>query len=183
MSGRPTRQFRKQMTKPGGPRNLKRRPMFTKKRSRTLRLVLASLTPLPSGKRPSMSGFLLIPILLGVLFAGTVAGQANAEALREEIRLADRLIAALESENAALRLRLETEKAANATLRELNETRRAESAALREALAAKNEAIAAKDDAIAAQEKLIADLKKRRGSLWKRLGDVAIGAAVGAIFR
>ena len=118
-----------------------------------------------------------------MLFAGTAAGQTNADALREEIRLADRLIAALESENAALRLRLETEKAANATLRELNETRRAESDALREALAAKNEAIAAKDAALAAQEKLIADLKKRRGSLWKRLGDFAIGAVVGAVLR
>ncbi|MBX3294785.1 MAG: hypothetical protein KF762_03655 [Acidobacteria bacterium] len=130
-----------------------------------------------------MNGFLLIPILLGVLFAGTAAGQANADALREEIRLADRLIAALESENAALRLRLETEKAANATLRELNETRRAEANALREALAAKNEAIAAKDAALAAQQKLIAELKKRRTSLWKRLGDIAVGVALGAIFR
>lgn len=118
-----------------------------------------------------------------MLFAGTAAGQANADALREEIRLADRLIAALESENAALRLRLETEKAANATLRELNETRRAEANALREALAAKNEAIAAKDAALAAQQKLIAELKKRRTSLWKRLGDIAVGVALGAIFR
>lgn len=157
--------------------------MFTKKRSHTLRPGSASLTLVPSGRRPSLNGFLLIPILLGVLFAGTAAGQANADALREEIRLADRLIAALESENAALRLRLETEKAANATLRELNETRRAEADALREALAAKNEAIAAKDDALAAQQKLIAELKKRRTSLWKRLGDIAIGVALGAIFR
>lgn len=157
--------------------------MFTKKRSHTSRPGLASLTPVPSGKRPSLSGFLLIPILLGVLFAGTAVGQTNADALREEIRLADRLIAALESENAALRLRLETEKAANATLRELNKTRRAESDALREALGAKNEAIAAKDAALAAQEKLIGDLKKRRGSLWKRLGDIAIGAVLGAVLR
>jgi len=157
--------------------------MFTKKRSHTSRRGLASLTPVPSGSLPSLSGFLLIPILLGVLFAGTAAGQTSADALREEIRLADRLIAALESENAALRLRLETEKAANSTLRELNETRRAESDALREALAAKNEAIAAKDAALATQEKLIGELKKRRGSLWKRLGDIAIGAVLGAVLR
>lgn len=157
--------------------------MHIKKRSHTSRPGSASLTPVPSGSLASLSGFLLIPILLGVLFAGTAAGQTNADALREEIRLADRLIAALESENAALRLRLETEKAANATLRELNETRRAESDALREALAAKNEAIAAKDAALAAQEMLIADLKKRRGSLWKRLGDIAIGAVLGAVLR
>ena len=67
--------------------------MLTKKRSHTLRPGSASLTPVPSGSLPSLSGFLLIPILLGVLFAGTAAGQTNADTSRE-IRLADRLIAA-----------------------------------------------------------------------------------------
>ena len=101
----------------------------------------------------------------------------------EELRLADRLIEALERENAALKTRLATEQQANAVLKELNETRKSETEALRQTVAAKNETIAAKDAVITAQDKLIARLKIKRTSIWKRLGDIAIGAAAGAIFR
>jgi hypothetical protein len=100
-----------------------------------------------------------------------------------EITLADRLIDALKRENAALKTRLDTERSANAILIELNETRKSESNALRQTVAAKNETIAAKDAVITAQDKLIATLKTKRTSIWKRIGDIAIGAAVGAVLR
>jgi uncharacterized protein YicC (UPF0701 family) len=86
-------------------------------------------------------------------------------------------------ENSALKLRLETEKRANALLTELNETRRAEGEALKTTVAAKNETIAAKDTAIAAQDKLIGTLKTKKRSLWSRIADIAIGAAIGAVLK
>ncbi len=101
----------------------------------------------------------------------------------EELRLANRLIEALERENAALRTRLETEQQANAILKELNETRKSETDALRQTIAAKNETIAAKDAVITEQDKLIAGLQTKRTSIWKRLSDIAIGAAAGSILR
>lgn len=103
--------------------------------------------------------------------------------LTEELTLTDRLIDALERENAALKTRLDTERSANAILIELNETRKSESEALRQTIAAKNETIAAKDSVITAQDKLIAGLKIKRTSIWKRIGDIAIGAAVGSALR
>ena len=93
------------------------------------------------------------------------------------------MIDALETENAALKSRLETEKRANALLNELNETRRAETEALKATVTAKNETIAAKDAAIAAQDKLIGSLKTKKRSVWSRIADIAIGAAIGAILR
>jgi len=99
------------------------------------------------------------------------------------ITLTDRLIDALERENAALKTRLDTERSANAILLELNETRKSESDALRQTIAAKNETIAAKESVITAQDKLIGTLKTKRTSIWKRIGDIAIGAAIGAILR
>ncbi len=116
---------------------------------------------------------LLMPTLLVAICSVTAAAQAQTQT--DELELADRLIVALERENAALKERLDTERAANAVLIELNETRKTESAALREALAAKNETIAAKDEVIDAQDNLIGELKQRTTSIWKRIGDIAIG--------
>ena len=110
-------------------------------------------------------------------------GTPKGVTLTEELRLADRLISALERENTALKERLATEQSANAVLKELNETRKSEAEALRQTLAAKNETLAAKDAVIAAQDSLIAGLKTRRSSIWKRIGDIAIGAAIGAVLR
>jgi len=93
------------------------------------------------------------------------------------------LIDALETENTALRSRLETERAATKLLSELNETRRRESEALKETVAAKNETIAAKDAAIAAQEKLIDHLKTKKRSVWSRIADIAIGAGLIAVLK
>jgi hypothetical protein len=93
------------------------------------------------------------------------------------------LIDALESENAALRTRLETEKRAEQMLEELNATRRSEADALRRAIDAKNETIAAKDRVIAAQERLIETLKRKKSSPWKRVLDVLVGVGVGAILK
>lgn len=118
-------------------------------------------------------------MLLAVIFSVSVAAQTQ----NDELTLANRLIDALERENAALRQRLETEKAANAVLIEMNETRKSETEALRETLATKNEAIAAKEAVIAAQDTLIERLKTKRTSLWKRIGDIAIGAAIGTVLR
>ncbi|QYO65521.1 hypothetical protein [Leptolyngbya sp. 7M] len=126
-----------------------------------------------------LKNFLLIPMLLAAIFSVSAVAQDNSE----EVRLANRLIEALERENAALRHRLDTEKAANAVLIELNQTRKSETDALREALRAKNETIAAKDAAIAAQEKLIAELRTKRTSIWRRIGDVAAGIALGALLK
>ncbi len=99
------------------------------------------------------------------------------------VTLTERLIDALERENAALKMRLDTERSANAILLELNEARKSESDALRETVKAKNETIAAKDSAIAAQDKLIDELKTKRPSILKRIGDIALGAALGAVLR
>ncbi len=101
----------------------------------------------------------------------------------DELRASRILIDALDTENAALRSRLETEKRSNVLLVELSETRRAENDALKTALAAKNETIAAKDSAIAAQDKLIGTLKTKKRSIWSRVGDILIGAAAVAILK
>ncbi len=118
-------------------------------------------------------------MLLAAIFSGSAAGQER----DDDIAVTDRLIEALERENAALRQRLATEQKANALLAEINETRKAENAALRETLAAKNETISAKNAALDAQERLIRDLRERRRSVWARIGDIAIGAAIGAVLR
>jgi hypothetical protein len=101
----------------------------------------------------------------------------------DELRASRILIDALETENAALRSRLETEKLANKLLNELTETRRAEVDALKATVAAKNETIAAKDAAMTAQDKLIEKLNSKKRPIWSRIGDIAIGAAVGAILK
>ena len=101
----------------------------------------------------------------------------------DELNASRVLIDALETENAVIKSRLETEKRANALLTELNETRRAESEALKSTVAAKNETIAAKDSAIAAQDKLIGSLKTKKRSIWSRIADIAIGAAIGAVIK
>lgn len=104
-------------------------------------------------------------------------------AAADELRVSRILTDALDTENAALRVRLETEKRANELLAELNETRRAESEALKTAVAAKNETIAAKDAAIAAQEKLIEQLKTKKRSPWSRVADILLAAGVMAILK
>jgi len=104
-------------------------------------------------------------------------------AAADELRASRILIDALETENAALRARLATEKRANELLAELNETRRAENDALKTTVAAKNETMAAKDTAIAAQDKLIATLKTKKRSVWARIADILLGAGVIAILK
>ena len=101
----------------------------------------------------------------------------------DELRASRILIDSLETENAALRSRLETEKRANELLVELNETRRAENEALKSTVAAKNETITAKDAAIAAQEKLIENLKPKKRSPWARIADILLGAGVIAVLK
>jgi hypothetical protein len=101
----------------------------------------------------------------------------------DELKASRSLIDALESENFALKTRLETEKRASQLLEELNATRKSEADALRKALNAKNETIAAKDAVIAAQDKLIETLKHKKSSPWKRALDILIGVGVGAVMR
>lgn len=104
-------------------------------------------------------------------------------AAAEELAKSRVLIVALESENAALKTRIETEKATTVILSELSETRKSEANALRSAVTAKNETIAAKDTVITAQDKLIETLKRKKSSPWQRIGDVMIGVAVAMIIR
>jgi hypothetical protein len=106
---------------------------------------------------------------------------AACNAAADELRASRILIDALETENAALRVRLEIEKRSNELLVELNETRRAENEALKSTVAAKNETIASKDNAIAAQEKLIEQLKPKKRSPWSRIADILLGAGVIAV--
>ena len=103
---------------------------------------------------------------------------AACNAAADELTASRTLIGTLETENAALKTRLETERRTKAILTELDTTRRSETDALRTAIAAKNETIAAKDAAIVAQDKLITTLKTKRPSPWQRLGDILLGAAV-----
>lgn len=93
------------------------------------------------------------------------------------------MIDALETENAALKTRLATEKQLTVVLTELNETRKSEGDALRLTVAAKNETIAAKDAVIAQQDKLVETLRSKKPSPWRRIGDILIGAAVFAILK
>jgi len=111
------------------------------------------------------------------------AVNAACNAAADELKASRVLIDALDTENAALKSRLATEKQITGLLTELNNTRRAENDALRAAITAKNETIAAKDSAIASQDKLIDALKRKRPSPWRRLGDILIGAATIAILR
>lgn len=101
----------------------------------------------------------------------------------EELAASRTLIDALESENAALKTRLATEKQLTSVLTELKETRRVEADSLRATVAAKNETIAAKDAVIAQQDKLVEALKSKKQSPWRRIGDILIGAAVFAILK
>jgi hypothetical protein len=101
----------------------------------------------------------------------------------EDLKVTRVLVDALESENAAVKTRLGTEKQTTALLIELNETRKSETDSLRSTIAAKNEAIAAKDAVITSQDRLIEVLKKKKASPWKRLGDVLIGAAIFALLK
>ncbi len=93
------------------------------------------------------------------------------------------LVAALESENRALKERLDTEKRTTALLTELNETRKTESEALKSTVAAKNDTLAAKDAVIASQDKLIDELQRKRPSPWRRIGDILIGGAIFAVLK
>jgi septal ring factor EnvC (AmiA/AmiB activator) len=104
-------------------------------------------------------------------------------AAAEDLQATRVLAEALESENRALKTRLETEKQTTALLLELNETRKSETESLRAAVAAKNETIAAKDAVIASQEKLIEALKTKKPSPWKRFLDVLVGVGVGVVLR
>lgn len=119
--------------------------------------------------------------------SGSVAGDKRiieaCAAAADELAAGRSLIAALDNENAALKVRLATETRTTAVLRELNETRQAEASALRSALDAKNETIAAKDAAIAAQDKLLAALRSKKPSPWRRIGDIMIGAAAVLILK
>ena len=101
----------------------------------------------------------------------------------EELAASRVLIDALESENAALKTRLGTEKQLTVVLTELNETRKSEADALRATVAAKNETIAAKDAVIAQQDKLVEALKGKKTSPWRRIGDLLIGAAIFAVLK
>lgn len=121
-------------------------------------------------------------MLLVAIISVSAAAQ-TVEQINDEISASRKLIAALERENSALRERLETEQKANLVLIELNETRKAENESLRTTIAAKNETIEAKDAVIALQQTLAGSLKKDKTSIWKRLGDIAIGAAIGAILK
>ena len=124
--------------------------------------------------------YLMLAAILIVLVSVT---GVYAQKKSENIAVRDDLIEALETENAALRLRLETEKKLTAVFSEINETRKSETESLRAALKAKDEALAAKDAVIAASDKQIAELKKRKSSPLKRLGDILIGVAVGGLLR
>ncbi len=100
-----------------------------------------------------------------------------------ELKAGRVLIDSLETENAALIERLDTERKTTVVFTELNETRKSEADALRAAIAAGHETITAKDEVIASQDKLIATLKTKKSSPWRRLGDVLLGAAVVMVLR
>ena len=120
---------------------------------------------------------LLIPIVLASVTA------ALAQQKSENIAARDDLIAALETENAVLRSRLEAEKRVSSLLLELNLTRKSEAESLRAALKAKEEVVTAKTEVIAIQEKQIAELKKRKSSPLKRVGDILIGVAAAVLLK
>lgn len=120
---------------------------------------------------------LLIPVLLASVTA------AYAQQKSENIAARDDLIAALETENAVLRSRLEAEKRVSSLLLELNLTRKSEAESLRAALKTKDEVVAAKTEVIAIQEKQIAKLKKRKSSPLKRVGDILIGVAAAVLLK
>lgn len=105
---------------------------------------------------------------------------ANAVA---DLKATRTLVDSLETENIALKERLNTEQQLTATLTELNSTRKSENEALRVAIAAKDETIAAKKAAIYSQAKLIESLKRKKPSLLGRIGDVLIGVAAGALLQ
>jgi len=104
---------------------------------------------------------------------------AAAAEFKETLSLAK----ALETENQALRQRLETESRISAALTKLTETREAETLALRTAITAKDETIAAKNALIENRREMIEALKKKPASPLKRIADVLIGAAIFAILK
>ncbi len=93
------------------------------------------------------------------------------------------LVSALESENAAVKARLESEQKIASVVEQIATSRAAESAALRAAVKAKDETIAAKDALVANRNALIETLRKKPRSPLKRIGDILIGAAIFAIFK
>jgi septal ring factor EnvC (AmiA/AmiB activator) len=126
-------------------------------------------------ERQSLSRHRVAEALTDVI--GACAAAAN------ELAKARGLVEALETENKAVRDRLEIEKSTALIMQELIETQHLEAEALRSALNAKNETIAAKDAMIDSQDKLIEALKKKKTSLWRRLTDILIGAAVIAVLK
>ncbi len=108
---------------------------------------------------------------------------AACSAAADDLAATKKLVAALDGENDALKLRLATEQQTTALLTELNKARTGESDALRAAIAAKNETLTAKDALIAKQDKLIQTLKTKRSSPWRRIGDILIGVAVMAVLK
>ena len=104
-------------------------------------------------------------------------------ATADELRATRTLVSLLETENAALKQRLETEQRIITLLTELNQTRTREAEALRSTVASQSATIQAKDTALAAQDKLIAELRRKKSSPWKRVMDVLVGVGVGVILR
>jgi len=113
------------------------------------------------------------------IFESQLASACNAAA--DELTASRVLINALESDNAALKQRLEIEKQMTQLLTELDQTRKSESEALRSAITATNETLTAKDAVISTQDKLIETLKRKKSSPWKRVGDVLIGIGLGTL--
>jgi septal ring factor EnvC (AmiA/AmiB activator) len=108
---------------------------------------------------------------------------AACAAAADELAETRRLVGSLESANAALRERLETERRISSLLENAKQARESEAAALRTALAAKDETIAAKDAIIDVRRQQIETLKKRTRSPLARVADILIGAAVFAILK
>ena len=111
----------------------------------------------------------------------TLTAACNAAA--DELKATRTLVSGLESENAALKQRLETEQRITALLTELDQTRTREAEALRSTIASQSATIQAKDSVLAAQDKLITELRRKKSSPWKRVMDVLIGVGVGAMLR
>ena len=101
----------------------------------------------------------------------------------DELKATRSLVSVLETENAALKQRLETEQRITALLTALDKSRTRESEALRQTIASQSATIQAKDTALAAQDKLIAELRRKKSSPWKRVMDVLVGVGVGVMLK
>ncbi|HEX2639370.1 MAG TPA: hypothetical protein VHL50_02315, partial [Pyrinomonadaceae bacterium] len=122
------------------------------------------------------------PLKRGITPKGvTLTAACNAAA--DELKATRTLVSVLESENAALKQRLETEQRITALLTELDQTRTREAEALRQTIASQSATIQAKDTALAAQDKLIAELRRKKSSPWKRVMDVLVGVGAGMVLR